>query len=262
MRLITSVFVLALSIGMISADKVVDEYKVIKVIGKIMYKQSGKAMSTGDVFRSSASLVFKSDNSRAAVISRVKGRFVLAPPSKAQTTNLVPAVNTISSRSGAIVNDLDVKRHFEGDYLIINEVAVPVSPQTFPQDEQHFFFLSYMYEGEKIMKKLGNRGEKLIINKSDVFSIDGEPIEPYDTEMTLYYRDAKSKENTKLSTFTMVVPDEELLEKEVSVILKEYEDKPSDEQFKQVKGYLTEFYGKPFDQSLKSWLAQLTETSE
>jgi len=260
MRLITSVFILALSVVMISADKVVDEYKVIKVIGEITYKQSGQEMSTGDIFKSSASLVFKSDNSRAAVISRVKGRFVLAPPSKAQTTNLVPAVNTISSRSGAIVNELDVKRHFEGDYLIIDEVAVPVSPQTFPQDEQHFFFLSYMHEEEKIMKKLGNRGEKLVINKKEVFSIDGEQIDPFDTEMTLYYRDAKAKENTKLSTFSLVVPDEELLRREVSVILSEYSDKPEDEQFKQVKGYLTEFYGKPFDQSLKNWLEDLSKS--
>ncbi len=260
MRLIISVVIIALSVGMISADKVVDEYKVIKVIGKITYKKSGQEMSTGDVFKSSASLVFKSDNSRAAVISRVKGRFVLAPPSKAQTTNLVPAVNTISSRSGAIVNELDVKRHFEGDYLIIDEVAVPVSPQTFPQDEQHFFFLSYEYDGEKIMKKLGNRSEKLVINKKEVFSIDGKSIDPFDTEMTLYYRDAKSKENTKLSTFSLVVPDEELLKREVSVILSEYSDKPEDEQFKQVKGYLTEFYGKPFDQSLKNWLKDLSKS--
>lgn len=261
MRLIISVFVIVLSVGMMSADKAVDEYKVIKVIGDIVYKQSGKSMSTGDVFKSDSPLIFKTDNSRAAVISRVKGRFVLAPPSRKQTTNLVPAVNTISSRSGAIVNALDIKNHFQGDYLIIDEIAVPVSPQTFPQDKNHFFFLSYEYKGEDIMKKLANRGEKLVIIKKDVFSIDGKPIEPYNTKMNLYYRDATSKENTKLSTFNGVFPDEDLLKKEVQVILNEYKNKPDAEQFQQVKGYLTEFYGKPFDSSLRDWLASFNTSS-
>lgn len=257
MRLILSLLLAVVSISLISADKAVDEYKVIKVIGDIVYKRSGKAMSTGDVFRADVPLLFKSDNSRAAVISSLKGRFVLAPPSKKQTTNLVPAVNSISSRSGAIVNTLDLKRHFEGDYLIIDEVAVPVSPQTFPQDEKHFFFLSYEYNGEKIMKKLTNRSEKLIINREEVFTIDGKQIEPFNTEMTLYYRDATTKENTKLSSFNGIFPSVEDLETEVKVILEEYGDKNPDEQFEQVKGYLTEFYGKPFDQSLKNWIATL-----
>lgn len=254
MRLIISTLIIAISVGLVSADKVVDEYKVIKVIGKIVYKKSGKSMSTGDIFKSDSPLIFKTDNSRAAVISKAKGRFVLAPPSRKQTTNLVPAVNTISSRSGAIVNALDLKRHFEGDYLIIDEVAVPVSPQTFPQDEKHFFFLSYQYNGEKIMKKLEHRGEKLVINRDDVFTIDGKSIKPFDTKMTLYYRDASTKENMKLSTFNGVFPRIPALEEEVRVILDEYKGKSDSEQFDQVKGYLTEFYGKPFDQSLRNWL--------
>tara|TARA_B100000508_G_scaffold114604_1_gene93462 strand:- start:10342 stop:11130 length:789 start_codon:yes stop_codon:yes gene_type:complete len=261
MRLIISLIVVAIGVGMMSADKAVDEYKVIKVIGDIVYKRSGKSMSTGDVFKSDASLVFKTNNSRAAVISNLKGRFILAPPSKEQKTNLVPAVNSISSRSGAIVNALDIKNHFQGEYLIIDEVAVPVSPQTFPQDKTHFFFLSYEYNGEKIMKKLQNRGEKLVINKKSVFSIDGKPIKPFDTDVTLYYRDATSKENTKLSTFKMIVPDEEDLKQEVEVILDEYKDKSESEQFDQVKGYLTEFYGKPFDESLRNWMESF-DTSE
>jgi hypothetical protein len=261
MRLTISIIVIILSVGMISADKTVDEYKVIKVIGKIVFKQSGDAMSTGDVFKSDAPLIFKSDNSRAAVISKNKGRFVLAPPARKQTTNLVPAVNSISSRSGAIVNSLDVQRHFEGDYLIIDKVSVPVSPQTFPQDKNHFFFISYTYEGEDIMKKLGNNGEKLLIDRDELFTIDGEPIPPFNTEMTLFYRDATEKSNTKLSTFRGVFPKEEELEREVGVILAEYKDKSEEDQFQQVKGYLTEFYGKPYDQSLRDWLQTISSSN-
>ena len=257
MKVLKSSVVAILSILFLSADAAVDEYKVIKVMGEIIYKNSGNPMKTGDVFKASIPLKFKTEKSRAAVISKNKGRFVLAPPSKSKTTNLVPAVNTISSRSGAIVNALDIRKHFEGEYLIIDQVAIPVSPETYPQNDHHFFFMSYEYNGEKIMKKLDGENGKLIIDREELFTIDGTKVEPFNTQMNLYYRDAKVKDNTQVATFEGVFPSEELLKKEVSVILEEYEDFDENEKFEQVKGYLTEFYGKPFDPSLKDWLSAM-----
>lgn len=241
-----------------SADKLVDEYKVIKVTGKILYKNSGKEMSTGDIFMANAPLKFSSDNSRAAVISKLKGRFVLAPPSKSQKTNLVPAVNNISSRSGAIINELDLKNHFSGNYLILERLELPVNEKTFPQDNERFFFLSYQYNGEKIAKKLPSDGNKLILDKAEIFSIDGESITPFNTEMILFYRDDSSKENMLISKFNPVFPDNESLIKEVKVILNEYSEKTDEKKFNEVKGYLTEFYGKPYDENLREWLNQFS----
>lgn len=241
-----------------SADKLVDEYKVIKVTGKILYKNSGKEMSTGDIFKSDAPLKFSTENSRAAVISKLKGRFVLAPPSKSQKTNLVPAVNNISSRSGAIVNELDLKNHFSGNYLILDRVELPISESTFPQDKEHFFFLSYQYKGEKIAKKLPSDGNKMILDKSEIFSIDDKPIAPFNTEMALFYRNASTKENMAISKFNPVFPDNESLRKEVKVILNEYSEKTDEKKFNEIKGYLTEFYGKPYDDNLREWLNQFS----
>lgn len=241
-----------------SADKLADEYKVIKVTGMILYKNSGKEMSTGDVFNSNVPLKFSTDNSRAAIISKLKGRFVLAPPSKSQKTNLVPAVNNISSRSGAIVNELDLKNHFSGNYLILNRLELPINESTFPQDKEHFFFLSYEYKGEKIAKKLPSKGNKVIFDKKDIFSIDGKSIAPFNTEMLLFYRDASSKENMRISKFNPIFPDNESLKKEVEVILDEYSGKTDDKKFNEVKGYLTEFYGKPYDENLRDWMNQFS----
>lgn len=241
-----------------SADKLVDEYKVIKVNGKILYKNSGKEMSTGDIFKANVPLKFSTDNSRAAVISRLKGRFVLAPPSKSQKTNLVPAVNNISSRSGAIVNELDLKNHFSGNYLILDRLELPISESTFPQDKTHFFFLSYQYKDEKIAKKIPSEGSKLILDKTEIFSIDGNPIDPFNTEMVLYYRNSSSKENKMISKFNPIFPDNESLKNEVEVILNEYSEKTDEKKFNEVKGYLTEFYGKPYDDNLHEWLNQFS----
>jgi hypothetical protein len=253
---LTGIFLMTLLLT--SADKLLDEYKVIKVTGEILYKNSGKQMSTGDVFKSNSPLKFSSDNSRAAVISKLKGRFLLAPPSETRKTNLVPAVNNISSRSGAIVNELDLKNHFSGDYLILDQLKLPISEKTFPQDDAHFFFLSYEYNGEKIAKKLSSDGNKVIIDKEKVFSIDGDSIDPFNTEMVLFYRDASSKENKMISKFNAVFPDSETLKEEVKVILNEYDEKTDEKKFNEVKGYLTEFYGKPYEDNLREWLSQFS----
>src|SRR5690554_7961056 len=153
-----------------SANSAKDEYKVIKVIGEILYKSSGNQMGTGDVFSTETQIKFVTENARAAVISNLKGRFVLAPPSATKKTNLVPAVNSISSRSGAIVNALDFNRHFEGDYLILNKIEVPVSAENFPQNEHNFFFVSFSYEGEKIMKRLPIGDGVLILDQKQIRS--------------------------------------------------------------------------------------------
>nr|WP_299201291.1 hypothetical protein [uncultured Brumimicrobium sp.] len=245
---------LIVSLLFTSAKMAKDEYKVIKVIGKIVYKTSGNPMGTGDVFSTDTPIKFVTENARAAVISNLKGRFVLAPPSATKKTNLVPAVNSISSRSGAIVNELDFKRHFEGDYLILNSVKIPVSPQNFPQNDKNFFFVSYEYEGEKIMKRLPVGEGNVVLNQDDVFVVDGKKIQPFTTKMVLYYRDSNQKENKSLASFRAVFPNLDLLRKEVAVILDEYKDATPEMQYEQVKGYLNEFYGKPFEPNLKAWM--------
>jgi hypothetical protein len=232
----------------------VDEYRVIKVNGQIIYKKTGKDMSTGDVFKSDLPLLFKTESSHAAIISKIKGRFVLSQANTGSKTNLVPAVNNMSSRAGAIINELDVKNHFVGKYLILNEVKVDISPKAYAQDATHFFFLQYDYNGEKIMKKLGNVGNKLVLNEEEIFTIDGNRVETINTEMTLYYRDATEKKNMFISKFEPVFPNSEELALELDVILQEFEGEDDARKMTEVKSYLNEFYGKPQDENVKEWL--------
>ena len=86
-----------------------DSYKVIKVDGRIIFQTSGKDMHTGDQFASNEKLNFKSQDSRAAVISKQKGRFVLTPSTKSSSASkLLPAMNNVSSRAGALINAIDL----------------------------------------------------------------------------------------------------------------------------------------------------------
>lgn len=231
-----------------------DEYKVIKVNGQIVLSKTGKNLTTGDIFSPDNKLKFVTPQSRAAVISKVKGRFVLKP-NNSSGTNLLPAMNNIASRSGAILNLIDLKNHFNNNYLIIDEVKVQIGGDAFPMNDNNFFYLQYMYDGETIRKKLDSEGDHLVIDKSELFKVDGQPIPvKYSTEMTLYYRKSAEKTSVKINTFTPVFPDEEELKAEIQVIMDEYSDKEVKTKKEEITAYLNEFYGKPNKENLDEFM--------
>ena len=232
-----------------------DNYRVIKINGQISYVRSGKNMAQGDVFSPKEKLKFKTDASRAAVISKTAGRKILSPKNGVKSkATLLPAMNNISSRSGALINAIDLKNHFSGNYLVLEESRLQISDKGYPMNDDSFFFIRYIYEGETINKKLAYDGDKLIINKEELFKVDGEPIDPTAiTECELYYR-AGSK-NTLIGSFNPVFPETEALKKEVSIIMQELSGKTEDEKIEELTSYLNEYYGKPDRDNLRNWLA-------
>ena len=67
-----------------------DKYKVIRVDGQIIFQRTKSDMKKGDIFLPGTKLSYKTPQSRAAVISSLKGRFVLSPSEKGQT-KILPA---------------------------------------------------------------------------------------------------------------------------------------------------------------------------
>ena len=85
-----------------------DSYKVIRVNGQIVFSKNGNSMKTGDVFASNEKLNFKSSDSRAAVISRKRGRFVLTSNTSSAKANLIPFENPKPVRTVGLITH----RHF------------------------------------------------------------------------------------------------------------------------------------------------------
>ena len=228
-----------------------DQYKVIKVDGQIVFQKTNVDMKQGDVFMPGTALSFKTAQSRAAVISNIKGRFVLSASEQGQT-NILPAANNVSSRAGALINLIDLQNHFSGKYLVIGTMKLQLGKEAFPMDDQNFFYLTYDHNGELIRKKLANDGENLLINKEEIFKIDGKAIEVTEKEMTIFYR--QGTESKKISTFTPIFPDMSVLKGEVEIIMAEYADKDAATQIKEITAYLNEFYGNPQKDNLGEWL--------
>lgn len=228
-----------------------EEYKVIKVQGKIIFEKTGTDMKTGDVYISGTPLSFATNESRAAVISKENGRFVLSGNTKGKI-KVLPAANNIDSRGGALLNIVDLKKHFEGRYLVIKRSEVQIGYDAFPMDKEHFFYVVYEHNGEKIPKQLSHEGDFLILDKDEIFKIDGNPIPVEEKEMTLYYR--KDGKGWKINDFTPIFPDPVELKSEVNVLLEGMPSSSDSTKFKEVNAYLNEFYGAPHDNNLNTWL--------
>lgn len=228
-----------------------NEYKVITVQGKILFEKSRVEMKRGDSYITGTALDFLTNKSRAAIINHDFGRFVLSGNTKGKL-QILPAANNISSRGGAILNIVDLKKHFSDRYLVLKKSEIQIGNQSFPMDENNFFYLKFKHDGEKIAKRLSHEGDFLILDKEEIFKIDGKPIPVEEKEMTLYYR--KNGKGTKISTFTPIFPNNDVLIEEVSVILEIVEDETDEKKISEITSFLIEFYGNPHNDNLKSWL--------
>lgn len=229
-----------------------DDYRVIKVNGHIFYVSKGSEMAQGDVFSPKEQLKFKTDDSKAAVISKVHGRKILSPKNgKTSKATLLPPMNNISSRSGGLNNLIDLKNHFDGNYLVLERSELKISDESFPMNDKAFFFLSYSYNGETINKKLSHDGDKLILSKEEIFKIDGKAIDVDELEkVELAYLSDKSK--TPINTFKLVSPNTETILPEIQIINEEISD--DSKRVEEITSYLNEYYGKANKANLSEWI--------
>ncbi|TNE54259.1 MAG: hypothetical protein EP338_08840 [Bacteroidetes bacterium] len=235
----------------------IDAFSVIKVIGGIRHAQTNKSLFTGDKVFSNERLKFNDQQSKAALINKEKGRIMLrASRSGIVSEGLMPALPNVSSRAGALINQIDIEKHFSDKYLILSGYEAEISPKKFPMDQNHFFFLRYSYQGEDISKKLNFEENKLQLNADEIMQVDGKRIElSPGTKMTLFYRNNEEKTSEAIALFEPVFANEKDLVQECKLILREIgEGLDAGAKKEQLLAYLTENYGKPQQDNLNNWL--------
>lgn len=242
--------------GFVNLNLLVDNFKVVKVAGSIQIKKSGNLLSQGDIISSTETIIFKTEDARASVISKKNGRFVLSSQGKIEAplkNNLIPAMNNISSRSGSILNLIDLQAYCKGKHVILDNVSMYISPKAFLLSDTSFFFAQYEYMGEKIDKKLLYKKDTLLINRDHLFTIDNVAVEiPQSAEVKIFYF---SKGNAKwISDMYLVFPEKKQIKREVQTILEEMPSKSALEKSNEVISYLNEFYGKPDKENVMRWL--------
>ena len=233
-----------------------ENFKVIRVNGVILLKAKGTSLETGTVFSEKEDLLFRTDDATASVINSKRGRIILTSKNHdlaSARSNYLPAMYNIASRAGSLINIIDLQNHFSGNYVVLEKQSLLIDKSNFPMDSDHFFFLSYVYKGEIINKKLKFSGDNLIIDKADLYTVDGKPIpSPDNTAITLFYK--KGPENIRINRFELIFPETTQLKKEVQIIVDEMVKEPDKVKVNEINAYISENYGKVYNLNLLSWL--------
>ena len=230
-------------------------YKVIKVEGTITYLTSGLKMNRGDNLKKKKKLRFKSADSRTAVISKSRGRFILTQKkANSRKSNLLPAMSNISYRKGAILNEMDLRNYFQNSLVLMQKSAVKIEIDEYPLSINGFFYITFNSGGENVAKKLEFDGDHVFFERRSIFSIDGASIPiPSSQEVTLYYRDEIKNVSEQISEFNLVTPDEQELLEELRIIKAE---STSADVVPEAQAYIAQFYGKIDRKELRSWLPE------
>ena len=252
-------FILIICSFLVSSLHAQSDYKVIKVSGSILYVRTGSSMAQGDIFPEDEDLDFATPNSRAAVINPEKGRFILSSGPQNQVsrakTNFLPAMSNISTRGGALNNLTDIQNQFSGQVSILYSASWHINPYQFPMNEETFFYIQYLYKGERINKKLPFMGNNLIFSREDILKVDDNPIEKPDTPNAIFYYYGKNGAQY-ISAFELVFPDLVELAAETSIIIEESVDDSYNRMVNELSGYIYEFYGKPDKQDVMQFMAK------
>lgn len=178
----------------------------------------------------------------------------------------IPSPKIPATRDGILNNKPDVFNHFRATtrkdihlkpYLVLGTSKIYISPEVYPLNDGSFFFIRYIYHGEKIDKKIPSQGNFITIARDNLYRIDDKPVYSQGIEkvMQVYYYNRPKNRSVLISGFHPVFPNEKKLIKEVSALISALKASGrSSEILDEVLSFLYEFYGTPYRDNVKIWL--------
>ena len=236
---------------LLNAQDKTEQYYVIKVQGEIQRLKTGNLLNTGDEIISNEALKFRTDYSRAAVISPGKGRFILASQGKSDNENkgnFLPPMNNLSTRAVIASTTNDILEYFSGDVLFLGPDSIKYDNSKLELDRDNYFIVSYDSSGVE-NKSIVNASAGLIcVNKYALFKNQ----QPKTAKITFH----SSLTNSQTAEFVPVFPDYKKLSGEVKLIIANSTQKRRTEVVSDVTSYLNDFYGKISQNTVDNWLKQ------
>ena len=247
MKKLTYLFLLAIMFVGFSAAQGQDNYYILAVKGKIYNQTTKKYLKSRTKIKATNKVVFKDKNAVAILFSRGKGRFKLRLKNKKSSSELSIFVNktlfaqkqgAITRASTAINNVAGFAAHFKRrvggkkKYLILGDkLMLKVNPKVFENLGKGTPYIRYKYNGKDVNKALKYENNTLIIDKNELFKVDGESIqEEQATDFIISYYVASKEasvyldepESNKHLAFEPVFVTKKTLEDQGVVALAEY----------------------------------------
>ena len=227
------------------------EYQVLQVKGEIVRSSDGTILKPGDKISEEEQIQFVTKDAMAAVLSEEKGRYIIKVKSEETDqsdliyvlkSTISPVRGGMSSRSSGIRNQVDLMLYFQEEpFVWVGDlIRVKIAPSAFRMNDKNYFFLRYTVNEEKINKKLPFEDDILIIDKSLVFTVDGQSFNAADAgNYELFYYRSSHEEATSMAKIDFVLMDIEDVEILYSALVDE-----SEYPFYDVAEILSDLYGK------------------
>ncbi len=236
---------------LLNAQDKTEQYFVIKVQGEIQRLKTGNLLNTGDEIISNEVLNFRTDYSRAAVISPGKGRFILSSPGKSNNesrTNFLPPTNNLSSRAVIASTTNDILEYFSGEVLFLGHDSIKYDNSKLVLDQDNYFIVSFDSSGVENKSIINASSGLICINKYTLFKNQ----QPKTARITFH----SSLTNNQIVEFVPVFPDYDKLLGEVKLIIANSTQKQRIEVVTDITSYLNDFYGKISQSTVDNWLKQ------
>jgi len=240
------------------------DYFVLQVKGQVKRTKSGVVVKTKDVIKADEQLTFSSPADAVAVVNPKAGRFIIKPGAPTKKNELFAFVkdalsqasSRLSTRSGGFNNVLDFQTYFKDPILLLPELRYKVNGDSYPINENSFFYIEYQYKGEAIPKQLKiNPDSLLIIERAELFKIDGQSIAAGETtgHQLMYLNNGSA---SLLSSLQFNLADPETVKTEITVLVDALKsEKASPKKITdEAMAYLLENYAKVDESNLKRWL--------
>jgi hypothetical protein len=212
-------------------------YKVIKINGQSLFVKTEFGLKKGDIFAQGTPLYFVTLFSRHDVISQA-------------IRSVLQAKSNVTSKSGALINLIDLQSHFSGRYLIFDDEKLEIENEAFSTTKSFFYYIKYDCRKEEITKQFSFEDNYLIIKEDELFKEDGANIPVDEKEMTLYYRNNENKKSYKINAFIPFFPNMT----ELKTLLTGLGDLNVEEKMTEVTALLKDCYGKLKKDNLSNWL--------
>lgn len=197
----------ALAMIMLSSLHICAEYKILQLNSPTI-TVDGKKLRAGDRFGEPGNVTWESDLQAMKVMDMTdkSQRVIVARQFRKSRAADLKAFLTqskqMASRDGFDDNAVTLRHRLSGEHYLVDSLTFHTS---YPTDEKHFFYVSFMDKGEEINKLVPNSEGAFTITR-DIYTIDGEGIEPRDMTLTVYYLDDILGRLTLITDDMKVIP--------------------------------------------------------
>ncbi len=204
----TVFFVLALLCSWLLATMHAQEQYKILFLNTSPIEIGGKQCQVNDCFDISDKIHWKNDGQVMKVMNlRTQRQSVVAArgfkKKKHKTLSSYLSQNKqLSTRDGSPLLLPQLKDYLADTFYLIDSIEVKALA---PMDDRHFFYADYRYKDEIIHKRLPATENGFLIDYS-LFTIDGKPITPFETDLSIYYLDNEQEKAMLITTHMHVVP--------------------------------------------------------